>query len=265
MPEPLGRINHKVVPFLDDLGRRQRWWRSEARKTAMLPKDLGAAVNERSASDLCWGLRLFFPEDGIVGEELTPDRADAPRVWVVDPLDGTRNYAHGLALWGISVALFEEGRPIAGAYHMPDAAETFVAVQGEGAWFNGERLRTPSWAGPDAGDIVSIRGSDAPRALRRGILRRLGCVGAELCYLAAGRLAGVHLAGPRLWDVAAAGLIAQEAGSTVGFLDGGDLWPWSVHEPTSARSLVAWPPGMGDPREPADPDGRARTGTPWPR
>ena len=75
--------------------------------------DLAAEVDLRSAQELRQGLRMFFPSDGFMGEELPPENMGAGRTWVLDPLDGSRNYAHGLALWGISVALFVEGRPMA--------------------------------------------------------------------------------------------------------------------------------------------------------
>ena len=256
MPQPHEGINDKVVELLDDLGRRQRWWRSEARKTGMRPKELASSVDERSAHELRWGLKLFFPGDGIVGEELPPENESADRTWIVDPLDGSRNFAHGLALWGISVALVVDDRPVLGVYHLPDVRETFVVTRGEGAWFNGERLQARKWGALDEGDMVSVGGLDVPEPLRRGALRRLGCAGAELCYLAAGRLAAVHLGGARLWDVATAALVAQEAGCTAGFLDGGELWPWSPRAPLSNRTLVAWAPGVADPR------GGARHGTP---
>jgi fructose-1,6-bisphosphatase/inositol monophosphatase family enzyme len=99
--------------------------------------------------------------------------------------------------------------------------------------------------------MVTVGGWDVPESLRKASLRRLGCAGAELCYLAAGRLAAVHLSSARLWDVAAAGLIAQEAGAQVSFVDsaGADsIWPWDIEQPKSRRTLVAWAPGVEDPR-----------------
>lgn len=251
MPQPFQGINDKVAPFVYDLGRRQRWWRSEAQKRGTRPPDLAKEVDLRSAVELRQGLRMFFPDDTIMGEELPPENEGRDRAWVLDPLDGSRNYAHGLALWGISVALLVEGRPVAGVFHLPDRDETFIATRAGGATFNGDPLHTPRWNGLSGEDMVSA-GWDVPTALRRGAVRRLGCAGAELCYLAAGRLAAVALASPRLWDVAAAGLIAEEAGSSAGFVDGqlpSALWPWDIAEPKRTRTLVAWAPGVEDPRE----------------
>ncbi len=252
MPQRIQGINDKVAPFVDDLGRRQRWWRAEARKKGVRPSDLAKEVDLRSAEELRQGLRMFFPDDTIMGEELPPENEGQGRTWVLDPLDGSRNYSHGLALWGISVALVVEGRPVAGVYHLPDVQETFIATRNAGAKFNGDTLMTPRWDGLTGGDMVAVGGWDVPTALRRGAMRRLGCAGAELCYLAAGRLAAVALASPRLWDVAAAALIAEEAGAEVGFVDGQEpncLWPWAPAAPKRLRTMVAWAPGVEDPRE----------------
>jgi len=251
MPEPFQGINDKVAALVNDLGRRQRWWRSEGRRKGTRPSDLAAEVDLRSAQELRQGLRMFFPDDGFMGEELPPENMGAGRTWVLDPLDGSRNFAHGLALWGISVALLVEGRPMAGVFHLPDVGETFVATRGGGAWFNGEPLKTPTWDGLGVNDMVTVGGWDVPKALRRAVVRRLGCTGAELCYLAAGRLAAVHLTSPRLWDVAAAALVAREAGCDLEYVGGrgSSLWPWDLDEPKSRETLVAWAPGVGDPRD----------------
>lgn len=80
-----------------------------------------------------------FPEDGLLGEEGTARESRSGRRWVIDPIDGTRSFAAGVPLYGILIALEEEGRPILGCCHLPALRETVVAAHGAGAWHNGRR------------------------------------------------------------------------------------------------------------------------------
>ena len=245
----LWNVVEEVSEVLVALGGQQRRWRTESRSRGQRLGDLAREADRRSSEQVGAALRARFPDAGVVGEECEPYRPDARVVWVVDPLDGTRNYSHGLSIWGISVARLEGDRPTAGVFHLPDAGETFAAVAGEGARLSGAPLRTPEWPGMGRTDLVTVGGFDFPAALKRGLIRRLGCAGAELCYLGAGRVAGVHLSRPWLWDVAAAALIAEEAGCRVARADADSLWPWPVSNMRCAAALVGWGPGIADPRD----------------
>ncbi|MEX0651031.1 MAG: inositol monophosphatase family protein [Actinomycetota bacterium] len=175
---------------------------------------------------------------GVHGEEsggVDPDNA-----WVVDPLDGTTNFAHGLPMVGVSVALVQEGAPVAGAVCAPFLGHTWVAGRGEGAWLSGagsntRRLRVSDRSVERA--VVAtgfpFRRKDlVPRYLRAfeaalsrfEDLRRPGAAALDLAWVAAGVFDGFFELALAPWDVAAGGLLIEEAGGTVSDWSGGDGW-----------------------------------------
>jgi histidinol-phosphatase len=96
---------------------------------------------ERAARD--WIARRF-PADGILGEEFGPERPEAPRQWIVDPIDGTKSFIRGVPLWGSLVAVAERGTVVAGAAFFPALDELVVAALGEGSWYNETPCRVSS-------------------------------------------------------------------------------------------------------------------------
>jgi len=162
------------------------------------------------------GLREIDPEAGWLSEE-TADNAErllVPRIWVVDPIDGTRDYMRGRPGWSVSVALIEGGEPVLGVLDAPARGEAWRAVAGQGAWRNGVRLT--------AGDRTDFPGSRVPTdALPKldqdltavfkpnSIALRIAMVAADEADLVASIRWGYE------WDIAAAVLIAREAGATV--------------------------------------------------
>jgi myo-inositol-1(or 4)-monophosphatase len=170
-----------------------------------------------------------FPEHGVLGEEHEEDIAPAARfVWVLDPLDGTANFASGLPQWGVSLGLLREGTPVIGCIFVPVGpgleAGAYHARLAGGAWFDGRPL-TVSRAPDERGQIMTLpgaywrafrvrlppRGTPRPqRALPDA--RSLGSCTAELVLVASGALRATVFISPRIWDVAAGGLIIQEAG-----------------------------------------------------
>ena len=95
---------------------------------------------DRAAETLAreW-IRARFPDDGILGEEFGLEKPDAPRRWVLDPIDGTKSFIHGVPLWGTLVAVVEGETVLAGAVYAPPTQELVAAAPGDGAWFNGRR------------------------------------------------------------------------------------------------------------------------------
>lgn len=177
----------------------------------------------------------------VVGEEGAGGGSWAERSWVVDPLDGTTNFVHGFPAVGVSVALVEGGRPVAGAVHAPFLGETWSAGLGEGAWVTREggepeRLAVSSRAASEA--IVAtgfpFRRKEQLlerylRVFRAGLerfedLRRPGAAALDLAWVAAGVFEGFFELALAPWDVAAGGLLIQEAGGVVTDWDGGDGW-----------------------------------------
>jgi len=175
------------------------------------------------------GLRAAFPEHGLLGEEHADDiAADAEYVWVIDPIDGTANFASGLSLWGISVGLLQHGAPVVGCIWVPVGptlgSGAYHARVGGGAWF-GEQAVHVSQAPDERGQIMALPG-DFFRAFRfkrggSGHERRLpdarttGSCTAELMLIASGALRAGIMVRPSIWDVAAGTLIVREAGGTV--------------------------------------------------
>jgi myo-inositol-1(or 4)-monophosphatase len=167
----------------------------------------------------------------VLGEELGGREAD--RYWLVDPLDGTVNFVHGFPVVGVSVALVEEGRPVAGAVHAPYLDTTFTAARGKGAEQDGRPLRV-SEAGPDravVGTGFPFRRKDRlPEYLRVMLpalerfedLRRPGAVALDLAWVAAGVFDGFFEIGLSPWDVAAGAVLVEEAGGIVTDWSGGD-------------------------------------------
>lgn len=167
------------------------------------------------------------PGHGFLAEEdvSIPSREDDLR-WIVDPLDGTINYVHGLPGYAVSIALEQRGRVLVGVVLDPLAQECFIAVAGNGAELNGRQLRA-SGATSLAEALVSVSfpagvGRDDPTIVefvevlvRSRSMRRLGSAALNLCYVAAGRLDAYFAAANKSWDVAAGLLLVTEAGGVV--------------------------------------------------
>jgi myo-inositol-1(or 4)-monophosphatase len=177
-------------------------------------------------------LRAAFPDHGLLGEEHADDiAADARYVWVIDPIDGTMNFASGLPLFGISIGLLDRGVSVCGCIWVPVGPRlgpgVYHARAGGGAWFDDQPVRV-SRADDERGQIMALPGGhlrafrfrrvgrDTPRparALPDG--RTTGSCTAELVLIASGALrAGVFIK-PSIWDVAAGTLIVREAGGSV--------------------------------------------------
>lgn len=171
------------------------------------------------------------PDVPVVGEEL--GGRDAGRHWLVDPVDGTVNFLHRFPIVGVSVAVIEDGRPMAGAVHGPYLDTTFTAARGQGAEQDGAPLRV-SDATPDravVGTGFPFRARERlpeylklmlPALERFEDLRRPGAVALDLAWVAAGVFDGFFELGLSPWDVAAGTLLIEEAGGVVTDWSGGD-------------------------------------------
>ncbi len=171
-------------------------------------------------------LSKSFPNVRVVGEEsYSGEEIDSGEVFLVDPLDGSLNYVHGLPFYSVSIAYLRDGKVISGVVYLPETGEMFYAELGKGSYLNGERLK----AGEDEFEKALIvtgwpYDRDGIRWTYRAIekvnervqeIRILGSCAAELSYLAAGRISGYFEIGLSPWDIAAGYLIATEAGAVV--------------------------------------------------
>ncbi len=190
-------------------------------------------VDKQAEEILVSGLKRILPEAGFITEEDTPDDADKPLRWVIDPLDGTTNYLHGIPVYAISVALLEGNEELIGVVYELGQEEMFTAWKGGGAWVNGKLVKmdgakklsdTLIATGFPYHDFASIE--PYMNLLRdlfqktRGV-RRLGSAATDLAYVACGRFNGFFEAGLSPWDVAGGTLLVKEAGGVVSDFSGG--------------------------------------------
>ncbi|MEO5342742.1 MAG: inositol monophosphatase [Gammaproteobacteria bacterium SHHR-1] len=196
--------------------------RHKADGSLLTEADLASQAAIRAALARRW------PEAGFLGEEMGQAEqqralAESGRpLWLLDPLDGTTNFAAGMPFFCISLALLEQGQIRFGMVYDPLREECFQAQAGQGAWLNGQRLRRdPQWpnALTDTVAVIDFKRIDPQISLSLishppfRSLRSLGSVALEWCWLAAGRF-GLYLHGAQgLWDYAAGRLIQQEAGA----------------------------------------------------
>lgn len=181
--------------------------------------DFVTAIDLRSEKRLRRELRQLLPDAGFLGEETDPDLIDSDWLWIVDPIDGTSNFARGLPQFSVSVALLHRGQPILGVVHCQPEDALYVAVHRNGVWRNGRRVTTPRGRFDDGAMVGCqwFRGqadmSFLPALQSEGArIRTLGSTVVQLADCVMGRLdANVQQQG-RLWDFAAAGLLAIEAG-----------------------------------------------------
>ena len=161
-----------------------------------------------------------FPGDSFVGEE--SGGADADSVWVVDPIDGTANFATKVADWCISIAYVRRGVPLVGIIHAPVLAETYAAALGLGATRNGERIRASDLAAPNEVVLDVDAASNLPKSAYLALLERLIAAGFDFrragsCALALARVAsgsrhGYMQAWTKPWDALAGLVLVREAG-----------------------------------------------------
>ncbi len=189
--------------------------------------DFVSFVDKESEAILIDDLSHIIPDSSFLAEESGEKITGSEWTWIVDPLDGTTNYIHGIPLYSISIALLKDGNLFAGVIHEPNLNETFHAIKGEGAFLNGSPIKVTNtmamkdslWAtGFPYHDFEKI--NEYMEFIQYSIrhthgLRRLGSAAIDLVYTAAGRLDGFFEFGLKPWDIAAGALIVQEAGGIV--------------------------------------------------
>jgi len=196
--------------------------------------DLVTEFDRRSEALLLERLRQRFPEHAVLAEESgLHATVGAPARWLIDPLDGTTNFAHNYPFFCVSIAVEAAGELLAGAVFDPVRDEMFAAARGEGATLNGARVRVSDVERLEDALLVSGFPYDVREHPERHVplfqaflvraqgVRRDGSAALNLCYLAMGRFDGFWEGHLSPWDMAAGALIVREAGGLVTRYDGG--------------------------------------------
>lgn len=204
---------------------------TERRITHKGEVDLVTDADEASEKLVVEGIRTVFPEHRLTGEEGATGAEESDYGWVVDPLDGTTNFAHGYPHFAVSIGLEFRGEPVVGVIYDPMRDEMFFAIKGEGATLNGQPIRVSSvptlmQAMLAMGFSYDISERGPTYALwtefnnQSQAVRRDGSAALAMTWVACGRLDAYFEKPVNNWDVGAGVVIAREAGATVTALDG---------------------------------------------
>jgi len=212
--------------------------------------DLVTEVDSQSEALLLEAIGRDFPGHKILSEEIGVVVGRESDAWLIDPLDGTVNYAHGIPIFSVSIAYAHDGAVTLGVVYDPLRDELFSAERGRGAWRNGQPIHASTVEELQRSLLVTGFSYDirtSPRdnldnyahfsRLSQGV-RRLGSAALDLCYVGCGRFDGYWELSISPWDVAAGGLVASEAGARVTAVDG------SPDYLTPPCTLLAAPPAL---------------------
>lgn len=198
--------------------------------------NLVSYVDKEAEKLLVAGLKEILPEASFITEEGTTGQEPDPTAlnWIIDPLDGTTNFIHGIPVYCVSVGLARGKEPLIGVIHEPSLNEVFYGWQGGGAWCNGNRLRISNVQSLQESLIATgfpyykFEKQKRYMALLELLMqkthgiRRMGAAAVDLAYVAAGRFDGFYEYNLNSWDMAAGVLLIREAGGTVTDFNGGD-------------------------------------------
>jgi myo-inositol-1(or 4)-monophosphatase len=208
------------------------------------PRNFVTAADRKAEALVREELAKARPDYGFLGEEGGAHAgADKSHRWIVDPLDGTTNFLHGIPHFAVSIALERDGAVVAGLVFNPANDELFIAERGKGAFLNDRRIRVAARKRADEavvacglphfgrGDLALARAEIAAAQERFAGLRRFGAAALDLAWIAAGRFDAYWERDLSPWDIAAGMLLVREAGGFVSDLDG--------REPALAKGQVA--------------------------
>ena len=194
-------------------------------------------VDKTSEQIIVNELRKILPEAGFITEEATVDQSsDCDYIWIVDPLDGTTNYIHGLPFYSVSIGLCYRNTPVAGIIVDCGLNDLYTAWKAGGAYLNGEKILVRTQTGLDKallatgfpyrdyGRMNSFMNLINKTFYKTRGIRRIGSAALDLAYVAAGRFDLFFEYGLSPWDVAAGIVLVQEAGGIVADFQGGDKY-----------------------------------------
>ena len=201
----------------------------------------------KSQQEVIAVIKKACPGHGFLAEEEGVRDSGKGPLWIIDPLDGTTNYAHTFPVAAVSIGFMAGGRIMAGGVFDPFRKELFLACRGGGAFLNGRRIKVS--AAPKLSSALLVTGFPYDRAEKADFycsffskfmkvshdVRRMGAASLDLAWLAAGRTEGYWEFGLKPWDVAAGGLLVEEAGGKVTDFSGR---PWKKTEAYGAQTLA---------------------------
>ena len=212
--------------------------------TKLTDTDMVTKFDRECEAMIIGSLRRERPDDTIVGEEGGAHRGTSGIEWFVDPIDGTTSFMYGLPTWCVSVGARDSHGGLIGAVYLPDLDEMFLAERGCGATLNGRAIRCSSLTDvskalvatgfsytPAHRTVQSRRVTEFIHRIRD--VRRMGAAAVDICFVACGRLDAYFEENLHDWDIAAAEVIAREAGAHAGDFAGGPL--------RAAETLIAAP------------------------
>lgn len=184
-------------------------------------------------------IKKEYPDDLVLAEESASySTLTSHRTWIIDPIDGTTNFAHDFPIYCVSIALWVDQQPSVGVVIEVSRNEVFSAIAGEGAWLNGEPISVSSKSNPEQGFVATgfpyndLSMIDPYLKLLKVFMekllgiRRPGSAAYDMCCVACGRFDGFYEYSLHIWDVAAAALIIREAGGVVTDWNGEEGWPF---------------------------------------
>ncbi|MEY3350272.1 MAG: hypothetical protein RIQ50_383 [Bacteroidota bacterium] len=205
------------------------------------PNDLVTEVDKASEAVIMEIIRESFPDHFILSEEIGEVKMDSSYKWIIDPIDGTVNFANGIPLCCVSIGVEKEGEMIMGAVYNPMMNEFYFAERGQGAFLNDQPIHVSKQTEVQYSCLVTgfpytyLDMENGPlevfsRLIRKGIpVRRLGSAAIDLCWVAAGRFDGFYEHRLNAWDSAAGFLLVEEAGGRVTDFKGNHYSPYQPH------------------------------------
>ncbi len=201
--------------------------------------DLVTEIDKKAEDVIISNIKKYFPEHQILSEEIGSMESSSDYKWIIDPIDGTVNFVHGIPICCVSIGIELEDTIIMGAVYNPMLEELFFAQKGEGASLNGRTIKVSSKKDIESSCLVTgfpYRWADVDKDpvkvfetfIRQGLpVRRLGSAAIDLCWVACGRFDGFWEYNLNPWDIAAGYLIIEEAGGQVTNFVGE---PYSVYD-----------------------------------
>jgi myo-inositol-1(or 4)-monophosphatase len=235
-------VHRCAIELAVDAGRLLRQWAGRVQEVRHKGEiDLVTEVDTAAEQLIAAGIAARFPDHALIGEEGSATgvaAGEAEWTWVVDPLDGTTNFAHGYPHFAVSILVMRGDEMAAAAVYDPTRDELFSGTAGGGAWLNGRPMRVSTtatligslfgtgFAYQEALRVEQQAVWNAMQRRSRGI-RREGSAALAMCYVAAGRLDGFWERPINAWDIGAGALLVREAGGRLTSLSGGPFEPFA--------------------------------------